>query len=669
MGFNRRSFIQLAAGGVTGILFTPAVWKATDDVSIWTQNWSWIPRVPKGEVAKTAGLSKLCPSGCAVQLDTVGGKVYMAEGNEENPLSKGGVCPLCASAVQMMHSPSRVEGPMMKDGSGKLVLVTWEQAESALKEKLAAAKGKVALVSGDETGTANEVLSGFVAGLGGGFYAMPGEATAAGQAAADMFGEGQIGYDLENADFVLSLGANLVDFWGPTVRNARALAETGATFVYAGPSQNRSCAIADQWVPAKPGSLAALALGVASSLIAGGRVSTASGFGQFKSMVLADYTPEKAAAMTGVPVEKITKLASDLNAAAKPVVVGSGDPATYAAASILNILLGRFNVKGGMSVVRPLPKVVDAAVPAGDFAVFLADVAAGKAAAPEVLMAYECNPAYALPESATMQAALGKAGFLVSFGTYMDETAAMADMILPNPHTLERLDDVQTPFGLAEATYCLGVPAAASDYKVVATTDLLLKLAPELGADLGYETFQAVLEAKVEALGADWDELAGGAAWVAPDSMLPVSPNMAADTLASAKVPASEGLLVDAAHQLNIGSPSIAIPPHNQVTIFDTELRKKDMFVKLNGNTAKSVGVKAGDMVKLTSAKGECMARVRIYEGVMDGVVAVLHGFGHTAWDEFSRGKGDNVNKILTVSVDADGNAVSTGSAVTIAKS
>ena len=48
MGLDRRSFISLVTGGVVGSLFTPVVWKTLDDVSIWTQNWPWIPTLNYG---------------------------------------------------------------------------------------------------------------------------------------------------------------------------------------------------------------------------------------------------------------------------------------------------------------------------------------------------------------------------------------------------------------------------------------------------------------------------------------------------------------------------------------------------------------------------------------------------------------------------------------------
>ena len=73
MGLDRRGFVKIVVGGVAGTLFTPVIWKSLDDVSIWSQNWPWIPRLNSGEVKAKAALSKLCPAGCAVKVKTVGG--------------------------------------------------------------------------------------------------------------------------------------------------------------------------------------------------------------------------------------------------------------------------------------------------------------------------------------------------------------------------------------------------------------------------------------------------------------------------------------------------------------------------------------------------------------------------------------------------------------------
>ncbi len=83
MSVARRAFIQMSVGATVGILFTPTVWTALDDVSIWTQNWPWIPTLKYGEVKGVPTVSKMCESGCAVKVRTVAGEAFGTEGNVE----------------------------------------------------------------------------------------------------------------------------------------------------------------------------------------------------------------------------------------------------------------------------------------------------------------------------------------------------------------------------------------------------------------------------------------------------------------------------------------------------------------------------------------------------------------------------------------------------------
>src|SRR5207237_1666746 len=66
-----------------------------------------------------------------------------------------------------------------------------------------------------------------------------------------------------------------------------------------------------------------------------------------------------------------------------------------------------------------------------DLASLTSDMAAGKVA---LLFVHGANPAYSLPGA--FPQALGKVGYKVSFSSYMDETAAACDLILPDHHPL-----------------------------------------------------------------------------------------------------------------------------------------------------------------------------------------------------------------------------------------
>ena len=324
-------------------------------------------------------------------------------------------------------------------------------------------------------------------------------------------------------------------------------------------------------------------------------------------------------------------------------------------------------------LLADLPLAVDAAasraeLSSRDFAGYLAAVATDKVKAPEVMMAYEANPVYAMPQATTMAAAIAKVPFLVSFSTWMDETASTADLIMPNPHSFERFDDAQTPYGVGTAMLSACAPVVEPLYNGKSTVDVILGVASGLGIDLGYESVEAVLQAKAEKAGADWDSLVEGAAYVS-DYTESGPLKFAASVLSKAVTMPKGGEIALAPYaKLNVGSSTMAIPPLNCVTVSKFELQGKDLFVQINGKTAKKLNASEGSTVKLSGAGGECVARVHINEGVMNDVIAAPLGFGHTAWDEFSRGKGDNISKILTVGTEpGTGMAVWTSSFVSVA--
>ncbi len=669
MGLDRRSFISLVAGGVTGSLFTPVIWKTLDDVSIWTQNWSWIPRLQYGEELKVPALCKLGSDAYGIKVKTVAGRPVVAEGNPDHPLSLGGICPLGAASVHLLYSPSRVKNPKLKDGSS-FKDITWEEAEELLAGKIKEAGANVAMVSGDETGSVTDVLSGLVGKAGSDkSFLMPGESAPASAALAMIGGDGQVGYDIENANYVLMLGADAMGSWGNVARNGKAFSasrEKGVKFVYAGPVQNGTSAVADTWIPCAPGTEPVLALGIAAVVADKGRDrSSWPGFAAFAKFVQTAYPLDKVAKITGVPAATIAGLAQELMRAGRPLVLtgaaaGQGLGAFELAAGMsLNMLLGRINTVGGVRVLPWAPTVVDGAADkktlfASDLVAYLGAVADGGAEAPALLMVYGANPAYALPNPAKAQAAIDKAGFVVSFSSFMDETAAMADLIMPDSYAFERLDDAYSPYGSGQPNYSVAAAVIKPVFDTKPTGDVLLSVAGKADLALGFESFEDVVKAKAEALGADFDELVEGAAWISEE--FPVQDLALWKTpLQELAIAASDGktLALAPALHLKIGSAKIAIPPFNTNAIRFDEMLGSDMYVLINAATAKNLGLKKDDAVKIAAAAGECTARVRIFEGVMNDTVVAPMGLGHTAWDAFSRGKGDNVYKLLAAETEA----------------
>lgn len=173
---DRRGFLKFIGGAAVGTLATPVVWKGLDDISIWSQNWPWIPSLQYGNHENTyvRTVSKLCPAAGATKIRLVGGRPVRVLSDPESPLG-GGVSALAVTEVQMRYSPARLKRPLLRNSDGGYREITWEEAEKLLLEKLAAAKKQtehdsVVCISGDENGTMNELLAGFAAQTGSGRF-------------------------------------------------------------------------------------------------------------------------------------------------------------------------------------------------------------------------------------------------------------------------------------------------------------------------------------------------------------------------------------------------------------------------------------------------------------------------------------------------------------------
>ena len=103
---------------------------------------------------------------------------------------------------------------------------------------------------------------------------------------------------------------------------------------------------------------------------------------------------------------------------------------------------------------------------------------------------------------------------------------------------------------------------------------------------------------------------------------------------------------------VNLASSWVPNPPFLKKTLFDNELLKDVSFAEINPKTAGEYHLKEGQMISLESPSGKVKVRVTLFEGAMPGMVYLPQGFGHSAYDEFLKGKGSNPNHIIHPSKD-----------------
>lgn len=548
-------------GGVAGLHITPLPWKLTDDIAIWTQNWPWVPVPPVGAFSKVKSVCTLCPGGCGIEVRKVDERAVKIEGRTDYPVNPGGICPVGMGGLQLLYNEDiRFTRPMKRvgpRGSGQFADISWDEALKLLAERVsglrkAGAAEQAAVIEGYRQGSIMSLLAErFLRALGSNNHLrVPCVEDTYGLVNLLMQGtEGPMAYDLENSDFILSLGAGLIEGWGAPGRMINAWGmwrdpsmAGKVKIVQVDSRASNTASKADQWLAVRPGTEAALALGMSHVIIKEALYNKdfvagfTSGFGEWSSFVIKNYSPAQTSAITGLPAEEITALARAFAKSKAPVAVCGRGKGTlngglydFMCAHALNALVGAINRPGGVLVHDPLPLaplpdlVIDdearsslqrprldqaggsrfpyaASIPM----LFAKAVLETEEPPIDTLMVLGCNPVQTLPDGGLFKKALAKIPFIVSFSPFRDDTAMYADLVLPDHAHLEKVDEVLWPTGLQYPLYGLSKPVVKPVYDTRHTADVIIELARKMGgsvaASFPWKGHEEVLKHRVKGL-------------------------------------------------------------------------------------------------------------------------------------------------------------------------
>lgn len=671
MKFSRRHFLGAAAGLTVGALASPAPWRAWDDLAWLRRHPSDLPSVPRGPVETLATVSGLCPGAPGVVVLAADGRPFAVRPNPAHPLGRGGLGPLALSEVQALYGPDRLRRPLLRNASGSLVPVSWSKALAVLAQALRDAGPDVAVLDGGGDPTVRELFGVLLAGRGSeALYAMPTEERVASAALALLGGEGRPGYDFDNADLIVALGADVRESLPAASALESALARNGAPLVAVGPVRPAGGA---EWIPMRAGSEAWAALGLAWHLLEaadqpGGRAlagACAADFSSYRDLVRARFSPQAVAYETGTSREALAGLARRLVTSKRPVVIPTapgGQGASLAALVSglgLNVLLGRVNRPGGLYQTVRTPELFSDVPRTGDAAAWAKAVAQGQARAPKALLVHEADPLAELPGCGLLGRAVGKAGFSVFLGAHPNKTSAACHLALPELLPLERFGQADSPYGLAWNCQGLVHPLVSPWTDAKNAGDVVIELSGLLDAPLRYTSMRQALHARClrletrpgfvvrdrqpcevlagavrPASGAGvWNALIAGLAWADTTShAAPLSLGagfLSRRAVAGVRDPGAPLALVP---QSPPGAGTVAGGPLLCLgQALDAYFSSGLPVARLNSTTAESLAVNPGDKARLRGPFGQCLAVVALDDTVAPGHVVLVRGPGRAS--------------------------------------
>jgi molybdopterin-containing oxidoreductase family iron-sulfur binding subunit len=555
-----------------------------------------------------------------------------------------------------------------------------------------------------ETGSLGRLMDDWLKAVGGrprvAYEAFAHEDLRAASRAA--FGVDAIPYHaFEDAKTILSLGADFLETWLSPVeytgafRRAHALRDGHAAHViHVEPRYSMTAANADEWIPSAPGSEGTVALALLRIVLEARQTPGLQGReAEALTAIARDVDLEAAAKQSGIPAAQLRRLAETLVKGGPSLVVasgvaqsGSGGADAATAVHLLNYALG--NV--GRTVRFGPSSTLSRASRYADVLALTRAMTQGEIA---VLVLKDANPAFTLPAKAGFAEALAKVPFVVSLSSHLDETTARAHLIVPDLTPLESWGD----YSPREGVWGLMQPAMGPVPRIGDTNPDVLDL-PQLGAlraalgrkapesfpgvdtkaagDLLLDTGRALVpgsekgafQAKTFAdyLRESWQALAKSVAPKAPfeafwEEALRRGGYWA--DVPTAKVGLQPGAKPGAAApglEGGADDPVLLVVPSsrhydgrsaNKVWLHEAPDPMTQVvyasWVEVPQETARSLGVRTGDVLRVESPHGAIETPAFVSETLVAGAVAIPAGLGHTAYGRFARGVGQSPYALL----------------------
>jgi anaerobic selenocysteine-containing dehydrogenase len=477
-----------------------------------------------------------CPDSCSLLVTTAGGRAVALRGNPHHSFTNGFLCVKVTRYLERVYHSQRLLRPLRRTGpkgAGHFAPIAWDQAIDEIALRLQAIAdgphGPQAILPYSYAGTMGKLQYG---SLDRRFFHRLGASlldrticASAGSAGCDLTLGTRAWVDPESvrhAKYIINWGSNTsvtnMHLWALMFQARKA----GAKVVTIDPHRSKTAGRGDWWLPIRPGTDAALALGMMHVLFRDGLQDDeflhqhCLGADELRERVRHDYAPRKVAEITRLHPDDIEKLAHEY---------GTLRPAFIR----LNYGLQR-HYGGGMAVrtICCLPAVTGSWKHVGGGALLstsmayrlkterlerpdlippgtrtinmvqLAEALLGRLPGPPVqaLFVYNSNPASVCPDQTRVLQGLSREDlFTVVHDQFLTDTARYADIVLPATTQLEHFD-IHSSYGHLDVQ--VNVPAIAPLGEAKPNTEVFRRLARRMG--MPPELFEVSDEALAEEL-------------------------------------------------------------------------------------------------------------------------------------------------------------------------
>jgi anaerobic selenocysteine-containing dehydrogenase/Fe-S-cluster-containing dehydrogenase component len=620
-----------------------------------------------GKAAWYASVCRECPAGCGILVKNREGRAIKIEGNPLHPVNKGKLCMRGQAALQGAYHPDRLVTPQLHEDQ-RWRPIGFAEAEKIFRERAAlAARAGTDRVRMLTEMLGESLLSLFSEGMNNWRSAPPliyeplalDSLKAANQS---VFGRPELAaYRFEKADVLVSFGADFLETWlSPVAYTGRFKDMHGLSngkkgrFFHISPVESLTAANADTWLCCKPGSEPILALGlIRESLQAGKEAVFPHDFRKALQQAVAGFSPETVSRHCDVSKEAYATLLTALVQSQYPLVLGAGaalwgqtSSVTDLAACLLN---GLYDPKLSRIDFHHSHRIAAAASISEVMSFF--DRLTREP--PALLILNHVNPAYSVPPEAGVEAALKRENiYVVCFSDVMDDTARLADLVIPVRHSLESWDEYSGQKGFRGIMQ----PVMAPLTEAPALGDLFLNAAfPGEKPAVDYKTF---VISHLRATAGLVDERQ----WISAVRQGGIFPPTA-DALAAEVLPAVnqaavlKRLSAVALPENGAGTTELSFLATPSLRFFDGRGANKPWLceapdpltqvawqtpVLMHPKTLAQYGLSHEDEVRIKSARGEITATVYETEGIHPSALVMSLGQGHRDYTRYARNTGAN---------------------------